>query len=120
MGGMSETRGADWALPNSTPQATGVTRPLNIACYPDRLLILPDRGDSRPPRVVMLPANTADGMDTFVQAVWDVMDGWGLALAGGYWKPILYVQVQPHAERRFQDLQTLLHDSGLDVRRKQP
>ena len=120
MGGMAGARGADWGLPNANPRATGVTRPMRVACYPDRLLILPDPGDQRPPKVVLLPESTAHGVDAFVSAVWEAMESWGIALAGGYWKPILQVDVQPGAERRFQELEILLRDSGLVVRRKQP
>ena len=30
-------------------------------------------------------------MDEFVSAVWQHMDQWGIAVAGGYWKPELRV-----------------------------
>ena len=120
LGGMANSRGSDWALPKSGPGATGVTRPLRIDCYADRLVIVPEASDKRPPRVVEFPGSTAKSVDTFVSAVWEEMDRWGIALANGYWKPVLQVRVAPGAETRFREVQTVLEDSGLVVKRRSP
>ncbi len=120
LGAMADSRGADWALPRSTPGATGVTRPLRVDCYADRLVIVPDASDKRPPKVVEFPGTTAGSIDAFVSAIWDEMEHWGIALAGGYWKPVLQFRVADGAEPRFAEVHALLRDSGLVVRRKQP
>jgi len=46
------------------------------------------------------------------------MERWGMAVAGGYWKPTLKVTVFPGAETRFWELQALLAGSGIDVERR--
>jgi len=45
------------------------------------------------------------------------MDQWGLAVAGGYWKPELRVQVGAGADDRFEELRTVLAGSGMEVKR---
>jgi hypothetical protein len=37
---------------------------------------------------------------------------------GGYWKPVLNVDVASDAEERYQELTALLQGSGFDVQRK--
>ena len=39
-----------------------------------------------------------DSIDDFVSSVWEHMEQWGIAVAGGYWKPILRVEVGRGAE----------------------
>ena len=50
-----------------------------------------------------------------VSAVWDHMDTWGIAGRGMYWRPVLSIHVGPGAEGRYDDLKTLLQESGLKV-----
>ncbi len=115
---MANTKGANWALPNSTATATGITRPITIHCYPDRLVIMPDRRSNREPKTVALQAQTRDSMEELVSAIWTHIETWGMAVSGGYWKPALKVTVFPGAETRFWELQALLAGSGLDVERR--
>ena len=112
------SRGANWALPKASRQATGVTRPVRVACWPDRLLILPDQGDPHGARTVKINHNLADQIDEFVSEIWQHTDGWGLALASGYWKPVLNVEVAPGGEAMFVELERLMEGSGLKVKRK--
>ena len=57
-------------------------------------------------------------IDSFVTQIWKHMERWGIAVDGGYWKPILKVQVAPGAEARFDELQALMTDSGIELERK--
>jgi hypothetical protein len=115
---MALSKGANWGLPEHTLTATGITRPITVHCYPDRLVILPDRRDTRNPQTVPFEGSTRDAMQPFVSGIWTHMERWGMAVAGGYWKPKLLVTVFPGAETRFWELQALLADSGLDVERR--
>jgi hypothetical protein len=116
-----KSRGRNWALTGAKPHAIGVTRPLHIAVYADRLLILPDRGDDRPPVVVPISPEVRPGeVERFVTAVQSEVKGWGLAVADGYWKPVLNMGVAADAEPQFSALQTALDGSGLEIVRKQP
>ena len=111
--------GTNWALPAAQAQQTGITRPIQIACLSDRIVIVPERGDQRSPQVVEVsPEMTPQEIDAIVSAVQQHMRSWGLAVANGYWKPELKVEVAPDAEQRFAELQTALQGSGFDLQRK--
>lgn len=115
---IAATKGANWALRDRTATATGITRPITIHCYPDRLVVMPDRRDTLDPQTVPMEGSTRDSMEAFAAAIWTHTERWGMAVAGGYWKPKLKVTVFPGAETRFWELQALLADSGFDVERR--
>ena len=117
---LAESRGANWALRNGVDKATGITRPIRVACLTDRLVILPQRGEQQRPFVVDAPGPLSAAIDEFVSAIWKHTEQWGIAVAGGYWMPVLNIEVAPGAESRFQELMTLLQDSGLDAKRTSP
>ena len=116
---LADKRGKNWALPKSKSQPTGITRPIYIKCLPDQLIIVPEKGDQRTPKVIAAPGPLADSADEFVSAIWKHMDQWGLAVAGGYWKPVLQVTVAHGADDRFEELRTVLQGSGIEVVRKE-
>ncbi len=114
---MAKTRGRDWGLPDASHGSVGVTRPVYLQCQSDKILIMPeDRG--APAKEVRLSGRTQDGMEELVSAVWTHMKGWGIAGKNLYWKPTLVIDVAPGAEHRFNEVQALLSDSGMDVTRR--
>lgn len=120
-GGMASGagRGQNWGLPNSQGRTTAITRPIQVACQADRLVIYPDKGDARrPAEIAVSPQMTLSEVNAFVSTVQREINGWGIAVSNGYWKPVLQVDVAPDAEGRFQTLQTALQGSGFDVQRK--
>ncbi len=114
---LSQARGRNWGLPGANERATGIVRPIRIALLPDRLIILPDRGDQTAPEVILVEGRMINSIDGFVSKIWDRIERWGIAVAGGYWKPVLNVQVGQGADQRFDELRTLLDGSGLEVQR---
>jgi len=108
-------RETGWALPRKNASRTGVTRPLYVTCHDDRLIIVPRRGERGRVRTVHLEGPLLDNIDSFVSEVWDHMEGWGIAVAGGYWRPVLKVDVRPGGATRFAELSQLLKDSGIVV-----
>jgi hypothetical protein len=114
---IAAARGRNWAMPDTGPQATPLTKPIRVECRRDRLVLLADRG-STGGRKIPLGAQTRDAMDDFISAVWDHTENWGIAGDRMYWRPILHVYVAPGAESRYGDLEALLHDSGLLMKRK--
>ena len=116
---MAAHKGNNWALCDAPATSVGITRPLAVECYPDRLVIPSERGDPVKPHVTRFKGSTADSVEKFVSGVWDRIDSWGIAVANGYWKPVLRIRVYPGAESRFSDLQLLLKDSGLVVERRE-
>ncbi len=79
--------------------------------------MLPD-DSQQPPQTIPFSERTDDAVDQLVSAVRVHTQGWGLAGRGMYWKPQLVLEVKSDAESRASDLQTMLADSGLDVKRK--
>jgi hypothetical protein len=96
-----------------------VTRPIHVAVLSDRLVIVPDKGDSRPPlQIPISPRLQAAEVEAFVKNVQSEMKSWGLAVENGYWKPQLLMDVGPDAEQQAVDLSILLEGSGFDLQRK--
>lgn len=114
---LADKRGRNWGLPQANNNATGVVRPMRLAVLPDRLIILPDLDEKRAPEVVMIQGAMAEEIDEFVSKIWDRIEQWGMAVAGGYWKPVLHTNVAQGAHERFRELKVLLKGSGLEVRR---
>jgi hypothetical protein len=113
------SRGKNWALPDAKVHQTGVTRPIKVRLEADRIVILPEVGDSRPPKVVpVAPELSPDDVSRVVATVQNEVQGWGLAVADGYWKPVLQAEVGPGAERHFLNMETALHGSGIDIVRR--
>jgi TolA-binding protein len=115
---LPSSRGPEWGLPNRAEGATGITRPINIACYADRLVILPE--DRRRGRPVELPIDGSlrEEVDKLVPKIWERMESWGIAGSRMYWKPVLQVEVREGADERYAELARLLEDSGIVVKRK--
>lgn len=114
---LAETRGKNWGLRDASGSSVPITRPIRIDLYADRLIIIPEHATSQS-KVVPLGPRTVDAVDGTVSAVWELMDSWGIAGKGMYWRPILDVHVAPEANSRYDDLVALLDGSGLEVRRK--
>jgi hypothetical protein len=112
-------RGSNWALPQAKSHQTGVTRPLHVSVEQDRVVIVPDKGDNRPPQVVKIaPDLSLEDVNRVVSAVQSEVKGWGLAVADGFWKPVLQADVAPGAEQSFANLEMALKGSGIDVVRR--
>lgn len=112
-------RSGNWGLPASFGKTTAVTRPIRIVCLPDRLVVVPDKGDDRAASVIgTSPQLQPAEVDAFVAAVQKRLTSWGPAMTNGFWKPVLQVEVSRGAEPQFETLQMLLQGSGFEVQRK--
>jgi hypothetical protein len=114
---VADSRGRNWALPRDSNLSVPITRPIRLECWPDRIVVMSDSRDYQP-QVIRLESYTEDSIDQLVAAVREHTRQWGIAGSGMYWKPQLLLKVNPNGEGRAQDLQTLLTNSGLDVKRK--
>ena len=113
---LADTRGENWGLPNAARGSVGITRPIHVRCFADRLEFLPENGTAAG-KAVPLGARTEDAIDGLVSAVWEHMKPWGIGGRGMYWRPILKVEIAPGAEIRYAELKSLLDNSGLIVER---
>jgi hypothetical protein len=114
---LAEKRGAEWGLRDAARGSVGVTRPIRVECYADRLVVVSERGPANN-KVIGLGPRTASSIDTLISAVWESMETWGMAGRGMYWRPVLQVSVAPDAEQRFAELSALLNGSGVMVEKK--
>jgi hypothetical protein len=112
---LAKSRGRDWALPDASQSSVPVSRPVLIECRADRIVIIADDGKSTS-QEIQFSQKTTDSVDELRTAVWAHMKGWGSAGRGLYWKPTLSVRVTPDGRARFEELQGLFADSGLDMR----
>jgi hypothetical protein len=109
----------NWALPQVKVNSIGVRRPIQVVVQPQRLVIIPERGEGRPPTEVPIsPQLAPQDVEAFVGAVQQEMKSWGLAVQNGYWKPQIMMDVAPEAEAQCRDLQIALEGSGFELERK--
>jgi hypothetical protein len=114
---LAEARGANWGLSPAARSSNPITRPIHIVCEGDKLLIRPDRPDE-PPVAIPLRMRTEDSIDPLVTAVQQRIANWGIAGRGLYWRPQLILEVGRSGEGRYADLESLLANSGFDVKRR--
>lgn len=112
----AESRGKDWALKQKPPKSVPVRRTIRVSVGQDQLAILPDSGLTSGGKVVPLRGDTVESVDEFVKQVREHIDGWGIAGTNLYWRPVVVLSVGPDGERRANDLERLLKNSGLEVR----
>lgn len=125
---LTRQKGEGWGLKGTGAMGSGgtrmsdhptsVSRPIQVRCTRSQVVVMPDRDDTRRASVVQLPGDLASNLDPFMAAVRKRVEFWGPPVDGGYWKPVLNVDVAPDAEERYQELTALLQGSGFDVQRK--
>ena len=113
-GSLAQKRGQNWALPSQTDGAIGYLRPVRIICGTDELAIQSTRNPKRQV-VFKFGAEPSVTVDALVQYLWKLIDRWGVAGVGGYWKPQLRFTVMPDANGRYQQVKKLLDGSGLQI-----
>lgn len=115
---VAESRGRNWAYQPRSRQRTTVVRNIHLHCFSDRWVVLPD--DGNPSRALTIPFDDTpeERAQRLAKTIRERVDNWGLALAGGTWKPVLVVDVAPQADWRFDQLERLLRGSGLDVEKR--
>ena len=115
IGSIADRRGQNWALPSRSPGGTGYVRPIRVYCSADQLVI-----ESARKRVVLPIEDSIEStIDPLVDEIWKMIERWGVAAAGGYWKPQLRTTVIPGGEANFARLYQLLDRSGLDLQEVQ-
>jgi hypothetical protein len=114
---LAQRRGRDWGLQDAENHMAPVTRPVLVQCYADKLVIVPE-DRTQQALVTSLDGAAENNIDEFVVNVWKHTKQWGIAGKGLFWKPTLVMDVAPGGNDRFSELQALLADSGLDVRRR--
>jgi hypothetical protein len=112
---IADSRGKNWSLPEEARHTVPISRPVRIECRADKLVLVTEQ-PSAPGQEIPMNERTEESMEELVTSVWQRVETWGSAGRGMYWRPVLSVDVAPGAEGRYADLQTLLADSGLEVK----
>ncbi len=109
---------SNWAMPNVGQGATEMARPISVECRTDKILIK-RTGGAGVDREIAIPANGGvyNVTNTLVSHFCDYIDTWGTAARGTCWQPEMNVVVQPGAEARFEELKSLMQNSGMRIRR---
>lgn len=114
---LADQRGEGWALNGSPGSQNGpaVVRNLNIRCTGSEF-VLKSRNNRDADQVVAIdPNNPAASVVQLAKYVRKQVDGWGLALTGGRWQPILKVAVTEDGQENYRTLHRLLEGSGIAV-----
>jgi Skp family chaperone for outer membrane proteins len=114
--GVVVSHGSDWTRQNI--RGTAVERTIRIRCQEDRWVIQPEPGQQGT-KTIFLRKGLPQARTDLAKALQGRVDGWGMALAGGYWKPKIVVDVDPNAENRYEQLQRVLQGSGMDISKEE-
>lgn len=112
--------GKDWALPPdiSSSRGTEMLRIIRVECYSDRFVLIGEGGRGVPTVIPFADGDINAASLTLATAVRDRAAGWGAAMQGARWQPVLEVAVAPGADFRYQQLTRLLDGSGLMIQAK--
>lgn len=116
--GEVQSRGKNWANKGADVRSTPVTRTISATCTDYGLTFLPPKGTPGKPIVIEWAGNPVDVVDRIALQVNNRISGWGMAIGGGYWQPVLMVDVAPSGEERYAELAKFFDNSGIEVRRK--
>ncbi len=116
---VAQQRGRNWAWSAGRPTQTPVVRAVHLHCFRDRWVLLPEEGS--PDKGVTITADLPPQRraEILATAIGQRVDSWGLALLGGYWKPVIVVDVAPDAQWRLTQLKRLMDGSGIEVQQRQ-
>ena len=115
---VAESRGRNWAWSPKRTSRTAVVRSIRMQCLENAWVLLPDKGTRQKPITITHSGSPQQRVEQLVQHISQRVKSWGIALAGGDWKPELVITIGPNAEWRFRQLQTLMQGSGIEMRVK--
>ena len=108
---LASDRGENWALPTQTPGATGYVRPIRVVCSHEALEVFNGNVSKR----ILINGDTAGSIDPLIDEIWAQIDQWGIPGANAYWKPQLRFRILEGGNQRYQEIKSLLRNSGLTV-----
>lgn len=113
---LADSRGRDWAVPETPRGSIGIHRPIRVYCRADHLVLMPDDRGPRQGKIIPMSNRNSETVDDLVTAVRKHMDAWGTAGEGMHWRPELRLQPEVGAEQRVNDLARMLQYSGMDIK----
>lgn len=117
---IAEERGKNWALPSNAGSAVAYHRPVKMYLAADQIVVEADPYNQRRLFIRVDSTDLENSMDELVEAIWKRIENWGVAGAGGYWKPELKVVILPGCETNYLRMQELLDQSGFGITEVKP
>lgn len=111
-------RAKNWANKGANSTSTPVTRKISVRCSASQISFLPPKGTPGKPITIDWAGNPVNVVDSIALQVNNRINSWGMAIGGGYWQPVLDVEVSPDGEGRYAELAEYFDQSGIEVRRK--
>jgi hypothetical protein len=90
-------------------------RLVRVECHADHFVLIAEGGRGAPTAYSFADGDINRASLELATAVRDRASGWGAAMQGARWQPVLDVAVAPGGEARFQQLNRLLDGSGLMI-----
>ncbi len=112
---ISVTMGQGWAESRMKGKSTPVVREIRIRTYANDWHIMDEGDPSKVESIVSTEAGPQIAGKQLATVIKRRVDGWGMAVAGGYWKPRVTLEVYPQSEVSAQRLQRLLEGSGVEI-----
>ncbi len=113
-----KNRGKNWANKAADSPETAVARAISVRCSGREIVFLPPKGSLGKPIAIEWDGDPVIVVDSIALQVRNRIKSWGMAIGGGYWDPVLDVEVAPDGEQRFADLVAFFDQSGIKVQRK--
>ncbi len=112
---ISVTQGRDWATARSSGRQTPVLRQIQMVVLPDAWIVLSDTNPRRAEVTISLNQGWKRATDELSRAIRERIDSWGIAVAGGYWKPLLRAEVLSPDSPSLRALERALEGSGIQL-----
>jgi TolA-binding protein len=112
---ISVSQGKDWATARSEGKATAITRTINMVVLPNAWVLITDNNRREAEATIRLADGVIAGSNQLSRLIKKRVEDWGVAVAGGYWKPRLTIETPSENLDSLKILQRLLEGSGMDV-----
>ncbi len=112
---ISVSQGKDWATARSEGKATAITRTINMVVLPGAWVLISDNNRREAETTIRLAEGLTAGSNQLSRLIKKRVEDWGVAVAGGYWKPRLTIETPSEDLSSLKILTKLLEGSGMEV-----
>ncbi len=113
---IAKNLGQGWALQRKQLSSTPVSRTIEMRVESDRWLIVDARDPTKIETTIMLNEGPAACASQLSKAVKDRIDQWGIAVANGYWVPVIEIKPIGNSNWALAQLNAMLEDSGVIIK----
>jgi CHASE3 domain sensor protein len=111
---IAKVAGKDWAIPSRQAGSIGIRKPIYVDMNLNKMVL---QRKNKAGKDIPFNQPMQGVAQELVNNVWAEVQSWGIAGRQMYWRPTLFVRVQPGGEQRFEQMKQLLENSGLGIER---